>query len=63
MLVASPRNHRYLQFEVAGFRRPRCVLGRTQHRGQIPSQFDLKADLLAEALGPDSATAADHVRF
>jgi hypothetical protein len=34
MLVASPRNHRYLQFEVTGFRGPRCVLGRTQHRGQ-----------------------------
>ena len=23
----GPRNHRYLQFEVAGLRRPRCVLG------------------------------------
>ena len=27
MTVAGPRNHRYLQFEVAGFRRPRCVFG------------------------------------
>ena len=31
------------EFEVAGLRRPRCVLGRTQHRGEMTSEFDLKA--------------------
>jgi len=38
-------------------------LGRTQHGGQIPSQFDLKAALLAAVLGLDSTTSADDVRF
>ena len=62
-MVAGPRNHRYLQFEVAGLRRPRCVLGRTQHRGQIPFQFNLKTALLTFALSLDSTTAADDVPF
>jgi hypothetical protein len=34
MLVASPRNHRYLQFEVAGLRRPsRAPCGGCQDDG------------------------------
>jgi hypothetical protein len=61
--VARPRNHRYLQFEVAGLRRPRCVLGGREHGREIPPQFDLKAAPLAAGLSLDSTTAADDVRF
>lgn len=38
-------------------------MGRTQHGGQIPSQFNLKRALLAARLGLDSTTAADDVRL
>jgi hypothetical protein len=42
MLVASPRNHHNLQREVARFWRPLRILGRPQHRRQIPFQLDLQ---------------------
>jgi hypothetical protein len=38
-------------------------LGRTQHRGRIPFQFNLKPILLAAGLSLDSTTAADDLRF
>ena len=42
MLVASPRNQRYLQEEVVGFRRPLRLYGRPEHRRQIAPQLNLK---------------------
>lgn len=41
-LVARPRNQRYLQGEVVGFRRPFALYGRAEHGGQIAAQLDLK---------------------
>ena len=46
MLVASPRNHHNLQREVARFWRPLRILGRPQHRRQIPLQLDLQFALV-----------------
>ena len=40
MLVASPRNHRYLQREVSGFRGPLALYGGAEHRRQVSLQFD-----------------------
>ena len=41
-MVAGPRNQRYLQGEVVGFRRPLRLYGGPQHGRQIPPQLDLK---------------------
>jgi hypothetical protein len=38
--VAGPRNHLNRHDEVACFGRPRCLLGDSRHRGQIPPQLD-----------------------
>jgi hypothetical protein len=63
VLVASPRNHFNLQREVAGFRRPLRIRGGTQHRRQIPFQFDSElavawrqAERSRPFLGPKFAT-------
>jgi hypothetical protein len=41
-MVAGPRNQRYLQGEVVGFRRPLRLYGGPEHRRQIAPQLDLK---------------------
>src|SRR6266853_6125031 len=46
MLVASPRNHRYLQRKVSGFRGPLALYGCAEHRRQVPLQFDSEDSLL-----------------
>src|SRR5436190_1044637 len=57
LLVACPRNHRYLQREVARFWRPLRILGRPEHRCQIPFQFDLEFALVRrQDDGVDEAT-------
>ena len=63
MLVASPRNHRYLQFEVAGIRRPLCVCGGRQHGREIPLQFDLKAGIQGTGIALGSPSSANDVGF
>src|SRR5258705_1357982 len=40
MLVACPRNHRYLQREGLGFWGPLALYGRAEHRREIALQFD-----------------------
>src|SRR5207248_9177083 len=54
LLVACPRNHHNLQREVAGFWRPLRILGRPQHRRQIPFKLDSQS-WLAGARLPASA--------
>ncbi len=44
-MVAVPRNHRYLQQEIASFGRSLCIFSGAQHRRQIPLQFDLQGAL------------------
>jgi hypothetical protein len=44
--VAGPRNQLYRYEKVARFWRPSCFLGGSQHRGQIPSQFDPELALI-----------------
>jgi hypothetical protein len=47
----TPRNHRYLQFEIAGLRRPRCWYGRSQHCRGIHSDDGLMRDTRFQVSG------------